>query len=71
LYTTLSAKIPAERREDSSAAAHPSEAMPASQVQEFNKGEFHMTKFISVTIAFTLFAPIAFALAAQAAQIVA
>jgi hypothetical protein len=53
------------------AAAHPSEAMRASQVQEFNKGEFHMTKFISITIAFTLFAPVAIALAAQAAQIVA
>ncbi len=30
-----------------------------------------MTKFISITIAFTLFAPVAIALAAQAAQIVA
>jgi len=67
----LSAKIFLRATRRIFAAAHPSEAMCASQVQEFNKGEFHMTKFISITIAFTLFAPVAFALAAQAAQIVA
>ena len=34
-------------------------------------GEFHMAKTLNITLAFLLFAPIAFAIAMQAAHIVA
>jgi hypothetical protein len=54
-------------------AAHPSAALPASHSQQTlnTMRENTMTKFASIAAAVALFAPVAIAIFAQAAQIVA
>jgi hypothetical protein len=52
---------------------HPKAATPASHSQQTLKHlrEIQMTKIASIAVAFALFAPVAIAIIAQAAQIVA
>ena len=52
---------------------HPKTKTPASHSQQTMKHlrEIHMTKIASIAAAFVLFAPVAIAIIAQAAQIIA